>query len=69
MKVGILIKKFEDLKNWELRIIDQIIKDPELELSLLIFDGRISEKKSSSIKDKLVRANKNKKLLICSNLQ
>jgi hypothetical protein len=63
MKVGILIKKFEDLKNWELRIIDEIIKDPELELSLLIFDGRISEKKSSSIKDKLVRANKNKKLL------
>ena len=40
MKIGILIKKFENLSNWELRIIDEIINNPELELSLLIQDGR-----------------------------
>lgn len=40
MKIGILIKKFENLANWELRIIDEIIDNPELELSILIQDGR-----------------------------
>ena len=40
MKIGILIKDFEMLENWELGIINEIIKDPTLELALLIQDGR-----------------------------
>src|SRR5690554_3669578 len=40
MKIGVLIKEFEKLSNWELRIIEKIINDKELELSLLIQDGR-----------------------------
>lgn len=40
MKIGVLIKEFEKLSNWELRIIEKIINDKELELSILIKDGR-----------------------------
>lgn len=40
MKIGLLIKELEKLSNWELRIIEKIINDKELELSLLIKDGR-----------------------------
>lgn len=40
MRIGILIKDFAKLSNWELRIIDNIKNDPSLELSLLIKDGR-----------------------------
>ena len=40
MRIGILIKDFSKLSNWELRIIDNIKNDSSLELSLLIKDGR-----------------------------
>ena len=40
MKIGIFTRKFLELTNWELRLIEEIINDPNLELSLLIFDGR-----------------------------
>ena len=40
MKIGILVRKFEELANWELRIIDEIMNNQKLELSLLIQDGR-----------------------------
>ena len=40
MRIGILIKDFAQLSNWELRIIDNIKNDSSLELSLLIKDGR-----------------------------
>lgn len=40
MKIGILIKDFNALGNWELRIIEEIKNDPSLELAVLIRDGR-----------------------------
>ncbi len=40
MRIGILIKDFAELQNWELRLIDQIRNTPSLELSVLIKDGR-----------------------------
>ena len=40
IRIGILIKEFETLRNWELRIINTILNDPSLELALLIQDGR-----------------------------
>ena len=43
LRIGILIKKFNQLQNWELRIIANIKKDPDIELVLLIRDGRIKE--------------------------
>ena len=48
MKIGILIKDYNDLLNWELRIINRILKDPQLKLSLLIKDGRLAHKHSNS---------------------
>ncbi len=46
LKIGILIKEFEALENWELRIINHIKKDPNLELTLLVI---------SSLKNKKVK--------------
>ncbi len=40
IKIGVLIREFDKLSNWELRTIDRVIKDPSLELALLIQDGR-----------------------------
>lgn len=40
MRIGILIREFDSLRNWELRIIDQIRSNPDLDLVLLIKDGR-----------------------------
>ncbi len=40
MRIGILIREFNKLQNWELRIIERIKNDPKLELTLLIKDGR-----------------------------
>ena len=61
MKIGILIKEFEKLSNWELRIINKIIKNKELELSLLIQDGRDGNEKS--LKSKIKRLIKSKNIL------
>ena len=36
IKIGILIREFETLENWELRIIENIKNDPGIELCLLI---------------------------------
>lgn len=47
VKIGILIKEFDTLHNWELRIIKNIENNPNLELTLLIKDGR--EKKDHKI--------------------
>lgn len=43
IKIGILIKKFENLEYWELEIINQIIKTPYLSIELLIKDDRIKK--------------------------
>jgi len=63
MKIGILIKKFENLSNWELRIIDEIMNNPELELSLLIQDGRDGKEDTKSLKNKIKRLFKSKNVL------
>ncbi len=43
MKIGFLIKSFDALANWELRIIDRIRRDPDMEIALLVQDGRPSD--------------------------
>lgn len=40
IKVGILIKRFQNLEYWELDIINELINTPYLNLELLIKDGR-----------------------------
>ncbi len=50
MKIGILIERFEDLVNWELRIVDEIISNPETELIVLIHED--GKKNKNSLKDK-----------------
>jgi hypothetical protein len=55
IRIGILIKEFGALRNWELRIINEILNDPSLELALLIQDGR--EKNSSSLNRLLNKKN------------
>ena len=36
MKIGILYDSFQSLENWELRIIDFIIKDSSLEITSML---------------------------------
>jgi len=60
MKIGILIRDFNALGNWELRIIDEIRKNPTLHLSLLIKDGR---ENINSTRKKIARAFKHKNIL------
>ena len=40
LRIGILIREFKTLQNWELRIIENIKNDLNLELVILIKDGR-----------------------------
>lgn len=40
IRIGILIRDFQTLDNYEFRIINDILSDPDLELALLIKDGR-----------------------------
>ena len=46
IKIGILCKEFKHLRNFEYRIIKEIIEDNDLELALLIFDGRKTKKQT-----------------------
>ena len=62
MKIGILCKDFNLLKNWELRIIDKLINNPSFSISLIIKDGRESSKYQKVIKE-LKSRNKFGKLL------
>ncbi|MCX2718055.1 glucosamine inositolphosphorylceramide transferase family protein [Lentiprolixibacter aurantiacus] len=55
LKIGILIRDFESLRNYELRIINNIIDDENLKLSLLIKDGRKNVKNSHSKKNILLK--------------
>lgn len=43
MKLGIFIKDFQQLEDWELKIIDRIRQIDTLELTVLIKDGRRTE--------------------------
>lgn len=40
VRIGILLRSFDLLQNWELRIIDQLQRDPTLQLCIVIKDGR-----------------------------
>ncbi|PRY88352.1 glucosamine inositolphosphorylceramide transferase family protein [Mongoliibacter ruber] len=40
IKIGILTKPLEKLEDWELKIFDQIIQEPELDIVCLFTDGR-----------------------------
>lgn len=63
MRIGILIREFEALANWELRIVDGILKDPSLELALLITDGRVGKDSPKTLKSKLKKLLKSKNIL------
>jgi hypothetical protein len=52
LKIGILIRDVENLRNWEYRILKGIIEHPNLELALFIKDGR---PKIRSLKTRLKR--------------
>lgn len=71
MKIGILIKNYDSLRNYELRIIQEIIQSPVLELSLLIMDGRTGNEGQASILKKLKRlfASKNITGIVLFKLQ
>lgn len=62
MRIGILIQEFEVLSNWELRIINEILKDPSLELALLIQDGREGNNSTKTLKSRLNRLLKSKNI-------
>jgi hypothetical protein len=49
LKIGVMINKSENLKNWELRIIDEIMSNSELKLSLLIQEDEESKREVLSI--------------------
>lgn len=40
LKIGILIREFGDLSNWQLRIIQAILNEPTLELTLVIQEAK-----------------------------
>ena len=63
MRVGILIKQFDGLSNWELRIIREIISNDNLDLSLLIMDGRKGDEDQKSLKSRLRRLLRSKNIL------
>ena len=63
LKIGILIRDFDSLQNYELRIIEKIILDKSLELSLLIKDGRSTMGNEDNIINKLKRIIKSKNIL------
>ena len=48
MRIGILIRDFKTLDNWELRVLDKIKNTPSLELVLLIKDGRKERDENNS---------------------
>ena len=71
LKIGILIKDFKQLRNWELRIIQGIIDDLSLLLTVLIQDGRRREKgeNPNKLKHKLFRSFRSEKKLFKLQIQ
>ena len=63
MRIGILIRDFDKLRNWQLRIVESIMNSEEDELVLLIKDGRLSEPSNDSFFKKLRKFFKKKNLL------
>ena len=62
LKIGILIGNFHSLQNYQLRIIENIILDKSLELSLLIKDGRSGVDNVNNFKNKLKHLIKGKNI-------
>jgi hypothetical protein len=60
MRIGILIKDFNQLDDWELEIIRRISNDPSLKICLLIKDGR---QEINTLKTKLKRLFKSKYII------
>lgn len=58
MRIGILIKEFRSLRDFELRIIQEVLQNESLELALLVKDG--SDIKSGKNKLKRFLKSKNK---------
>ena len=63
MRIGILIKDFDQLRNWQMRIIVSIKESKEDELILLIKDGRLADPVNESIFQKLRKFFKKKNLI------
>ena len=63
IKIGILIKDFNCLASYQLIIINKILSNPDLELSLLIRDGRDGKDNPKSLKNRLFRLLKKKSIL------
>lgn len=63
MRIGILIRDFHLLSNWELRIIKEIQEDDNLELKLLIKDGRSEMGNTKNIIYKVRKLIKSKNIL------
>ena len=63
LKIGILIREFDNLSNWELRIIEKIMSDEYFELRLLIKDGRYGKESPGNFWYRLKNSFKTKKVL------
>jgi hypothetical protein len=55
MKIGILCTNLNDLRNWELRIMEELLSNPAYSISVIIKDGR--DKGSSGKFSRLLRSN------------
>lgn len=71
MRIGLLVRELEDLENWELRIIEGIRKDSNLELFLLIEEdvGLLSITKSKLPQNKKLGTTKKSWGELILNLQ
>lgn len=71
LKIGILIREFQTLSNWELRIFDEILKNNNYEISLLIKDGRKGKNNPNNLYSRTKRLLKSKKIIssLIFNLQ
>ena len=54
LKIGLILRNFNELNNWELRIINEIINHQKLEIKLIIQDGRIKNSIKSLLKSKFI---------------
>ncbi|MDA9356676.1 hypothetical protein N8376_06105 [Flavobacteriaceae bacterium] len=63
IKIGILINDINSLASYQLLIIHKILSNPDLELALLIRDGRDGADNPASLKNRLHRLLKKKSIL------
>jgi len=63
IKIGILIKDIDSLASYQIMIINNIVSNPDLELALLIRDGRDGIDNPQSLKNRLNRLIKKTSIL------